>query len=84
MSRLSAVVLAALSLALASPWSLADEKRDHVCFRTLDADQDGRVTFQEFEEYYGSDPSPFKAADADQDGTLTHEEYHGLLGHGAN
>ena len=62
----------------------ADEKKDHICFRALDADQDDRVTLEEFEKHYGSEEAKFKAADADQDGKLTHDEYHDLLGHGAS
>ena len=61
----------------------ADETRDHICFRVLDADKDGFVTVQEFEKYYGKDRKKFDAADGNKDGKLTHAEYHHLLGHGA-
>lgn len=62
---------------------VADETKDHICFRALDTDKDGRVTFEEFAKHYGADEARFKAADTDQDGRLTHDEYHDLLGHGA-
>ncbi len=76
------VLIALVSMVLAFPGWAAEDK-DHICFRALDADQDGLVTFAEFEKYYGSDEASFKAADADQDGKLTHDEYHDLLGHGS-
>ena len=84
MKKCFAMVLVVVCLALPASMGLADEKRDHICFRTLDTDKDGLVTLQEFEEFYGNDPAAFKAADADQDGALTHDEYQALLGHGAN
>ncbi len=62
----------------------ADEKKDHVCFRSLDADKDGMVTFQEFADVYGDDKEKFNQADADQDGKLTHDEYHDILGDGSS
>ncbi len=77
------ILIAAILMMLACPgW--ADEKKDHICFRALDADQDGLVTLAEFEKYYENDAAQFKAADVDQDGKLTHDEYHDLLGHGAS
>ncbi|MDD9304662.1 MAG: EF-hand domain-containing protein [Desulfobacter sp.] len=48
---------------------------DHLCFMQVDMDQDGRVTFQEFEKAYGNDPEKFQAMDQDHDGQLTHDEY---------
>ncbi len=74
-------ILACLLTVLAMPIG-ADETKDHICFRALDTDKDGLVTFEEFAQHYGADEARFKTADADQDGRLTHEEYHGLLGHG--
>jgi hypothetical protein len=76
------LLIAALSAGLAVSGG-ADETRDHVCFRALDTDKDGRVTFEEFARHYGADEARFKAADTDRDGRLTHDEYHALLGHGA-
>lgn len=84
MTRRFMMILLAFSLGVSAPCALADGGKDHICFRTLDADRDGRVTFREFAAHYGNDTAGFQAADADRDGTLTHEEYHGFLGHGAN
>jgi hypothetical protein len=64
-------------------FSLADEKEDHVCFRVLDSNNDGVVTYQEFEKVYGDKKDKYDAADLDEDGKLTHDEYHDLLGHGS-
>ena len=65
-------------------FAMADENKDHVCFRALDANQDGQVTLQEFEQVYKDAADRFKAADADKDGKLTHDEYHDSLGHGSS
>ena len=76
-------LIAFFSMVLAVPiW--ANEQKDHICFRALDADQDGLVTLAEFAKYYQNDEAKFKAADVDQDGKLTHDEYHDLLGHGSS
>ena len=64
--------------------ALADENKDHICFRALDVNQDGQVTLQEFERVYKDGADRFKEADADKDGKLTHDEYHDSLGHGAS
>jgi hypothetical protein len=61
----------------------AGEGADHICFRRIDTNKDGIVTFKEFAVHYGKDEEKFKAADANGDGQLTHDEYHGHLGHGA-
>ncbi len=83
MNKACTAFLAALLVTVAASPDWADEKKDHICFRALDADQDGLVTFEEFAEHYGADEARFEAADADQDGRLTHDEYHDLLGHGS-
>jgi hypothetical protein len=62
----------------------ADEKKDHVCFRVLDSNKDGVVTYQEFEAVYGDEKDKYDAADLNKDGKLTHDEYHDLLGHGSS
>lgn len=84
MKRRCAILLVASLLMVPAIPGGADEKKDHVCFRALDADQDGMVTFEEFEKHYGVDEAQFKAADTDQNGKLTHDEYHRLLGHGSS
>ena len=63
---------------------LADENKDHVCFRVLDSDKDGTVTFHEFEHFYENDKERFNKADVNKDGKLTHDEYHNILGHGSS
>ncbi len=83
MSKRGAIIVMAIFFTLFAMAAWADEAKDHVCFRSLDADKNGLVTFEEFAEHYGADEARFKAADADQDGRLTHDEYHHLLGHGA-
>ena len=62
---------------------MADEKKDHVCFRALDSNEDGVVTFEEFGNFYDNDRDTFLAADKDKDGHLTHDEYHVILGQGS-
>ena len=62
---------------------LATEKKDHICFSIVDSNEDGEVTFQEFQKYFGNDNERFKGADLDKNGKLSHDEYHELLGHGS-
>jgi hypothetical protein len=59
------------------------ESKDHICFRAIDTDQDGKVTFEEFKVVLGDDKEKFKTVDLNQDGTLSHDEYHQYLGHGS-
>jgi hypothetical protein len=47
-----------------------------VCFRSLDADADGRVTWQEFQALPGAERAVFDRADADAGGVLDHDEWH--------
>ena len=83
MQKTMALLLIIISLALSVNLCLADEKKDHVCFRVLDSNKDGLVTFQEFEKFYKNKKEKFHDADKDEDGKLTHEEYHDILGHGS-
>jgi Ca2+-binding EF-hand superfamily protein len=83
MRILTVLLLAIFVLFIGSP-VLANENKDHVCFRALDANQDGQVTLQEFEAVYKDAADRFTAADADKDGKLTHDEYHDSLGHGSS
>jgi hypothetical protein len=71
-----------LTTSVAINW--ADEKKDHVCFRVLDSNKDGVVTYQEFEKIYGDEKEKYDAADHNKDGKLTHDEYHDMLGHGSS
>ena len=82
MNKICAIALLAFLLTVSPIPVGAEETKDHVCFRILDNDKDGMVTFEEFEKHYADDEARFRAADADQDGQLTHDEYHDLLGHG--
>ena len=84
MKKTAIVLLITIFLILSVALCLADENKDHVCFRVLDSNKDGNVTFQEFEKYYGNDQEKFNKADMDEDGKLTHDEYHHLLGHGSS
>jgi EF hand len=63
--------------------SIANEEKEHICFRIIDSDKDGIVTFQEFEKYFGNDLEKFNAIDLDKNGTLSHDEYHKSIGHGS-
>lgn len=83
MKRTGTILILASCLILSSIPCGAEAKNDHLCFRALDADKDGRVSFEEFAAHYGNDAARFKAVDADQDGQLTHDEYHDFLGHGS-
>jgi Ca2+-binding EF-hand superfamily protein len=84
MKRTAIIVLIALFTTASVTLCRADEAKDHICFRTLDTDKDGMVTFQEFEKSYENEKEKFDQADEDKDGKLTHEEYHDLLGHGSS
>jgi hypothetical protein len=83
MKKTSAILLITIFLTSSVALCLANEKKDHVCFRVLDSNKDDMVTFQEFEKFYGNDKEKFNDADMDEDGKLTHDEYHNILGHGS-
>ena len=80
----SAILLIVIFLTSSVALCLADENKDHVCFRVLDSNKDGMVTFQEFEQFYKNGKEKFNEADVDKDGKLTHDEYHNILGHGSS
>lgn len=80
------VVLFVISMAVLGTvdlWAAPEEGR-HICFRVVDADNDGAVTFEEFVRVYGDDKKTFDAVDMDKDGKLVHDEYHAFLGDGAS
>ena len=81
--KLSAIPLIGIFLISTVFICKANESKDHVCFRALDSNKDGMVTFQEFKRAYGDDKEKFNMADENKDGKLTHDEYHDLLGHGS-
>lgn len=72
-----------LSLFVTDSICLGGEDNDHVCFRSIDSDQDGKVTFDEFKIVLGDDEEKFGAIDGNEDGTLSHDEYHQHLGPGS-
>lgn len=83
MKKTFAVLLLACFLTIPAAVIWADEEKDHVCFRVLDANDDDVVTFEEFEKVYKDGQKSFDRADEDKDGKLTHDEYHTILGHGS-
>lgn len=83
MKKITVIFLMIILSIAAANLCLAEEKKNHTCFRVVDADKDGKITFEEFEKFFGNDNERFKAADLDKNGILTHDEYHKLLGHGS-
>ena len=69
-------------ISFSGPLAAADEQKGHVCFRKIDANRDGKVTFEEFKAVFGDNREKFNQIDQDQDGKLSHDEYHKSLGHG--
>ena len=82
-NQASALILVGLCV-LASPVSgFSEEPAPHVCFRTIDGNQDGRVDFREFTKVFSDAvQQDFDEIDSNRDGVLSHEEYHDSLGHG--
>ena len=79
------ICLVAAAVFSVGPWALAvEEEKGHICFKTIDADENGEVTFEEFVKHLGDDRDKFNSVDQNEDGKLTHEEYHDSLGHGAS
>ncbi len=84
MKKSAIILLIVIFLTSSVTFCLADENKDHVCFRVLDSNKDGIVTFHEFEQFYENGNEKFNEADVDKDGKLTHDEYHNILGHGSS
>ena len=82
--KTSVILLIVIFLTSSVALCLGDENKDHVCFRVLDSNKDGMVTFLEFEQVYENGKEKFKEADVEKDGKLTHDEYHNILGHGSS
>ena len=83
MNKFLLLYLVVMTIFISSAYCLAKEEKDHICFRVVDKDKDGKVTFQEFMKVFGEDKKKFEAIDLNDDGNLTHDEYHQSLGHGA-
>ena len=76
------IILCLALLVLLSPLSQCfadDSAEDHICFKHIDSDHDGWVTFHEFEKFYGENSEKFQKMDQDNDGKLTHDEYEEYL-----
>ena len=78
------IYIAVITVFISSSFCLADEEKKHICFKSIDANKDGRVTFEEFKKIFGKDQQKFDATDLNSDGKLSHDEYHKSLGHGAS
>ena len=83
MNKLIVLILTIIIPIVSVNFCLANEKKDHICFRIVDSNKDGEVTYQEFEKYFGKDNERFEEADLDKNGKLSHDEYHELFGHGS-
>ncbi len=76
--------LVVITIFISNALCFGNEEKSHICFRAVDADKNGKVTFQEFKEFYGDDKVKFEEIDLNDDGKLSHDEYHQFLGHGAS
>ena len=83
MNKLLLLCLVVGIISISNNFCFAEEKKDHICFRAVDKDKDGKVTFQEFIKIFGENKKRFETIDLNDDGNLTHDEYHQYLGHGA-
>jgi EF hand len=83
MKKITVFLLIILISMTSANFCLANEKKNHTCFRIVDSNKDGEITFQEFEKFFGNDTERFKKADLNKNGRLSHDEYHELLGHGS-
>ena len=77
------ICIVAVTILISNSFCLGDEEKNHICFKSIDADKDGKVYFQEFKKYFGDDEIKFEEIDLNGDGYLSHDEYHQSLGHGA-
>ena len=83
MKTFFSICFAIIAIFFTSAFCLAGAEKNHICFKIIDADKDGKVTFQEFKQYFDNDKEKFAAIDLNGDGNLSHAEYHQSLGHGA-
>ena len=84
MKKSVAVLLVGIFIISLAALCGADEQKDHVCFRIIDSNKDGKVTIEEFEKFFTDDDEKFNNADLNKNGTLSHDEYHTILGHGSS
>ena len=75
--------IVAITILISNAFCLGNEEKNHICFRSIDADKDGKVYYQEFEKFFSDDKAKFEEIDLNDDGYLSHDEYHQSLGHGA-
>lgn len=73
-----------ITISISSAFCLANEEKKHICFKFVDENKDGKVTFQEYKKFFDYDKGRFDAIDLNGDGILSHDEYHRSLGHGAS
>lgn len=83
MKRYVVMCLVVFIVAAANTLCFGDGNRNHVCFKAIDADEDGAVTFLEFKQFFGDSQSKYDQIDLDGNGKLSHEEYHKSLGRGS-
>jgi len=83
MKKLTVFFLMIIISITSANFCLAKDKKNHTCFRIVDSNKDGEITFQEFEKFFGNDTERFKKADLNKNGKLSHDEYHRFLGHGS-
>lgn len=76
--------LTVFAIFLSSGLCFGNENESHPCFKMIDKNKDGAVTFQEFKEVFGDDKVKYNEIDLNKDGKLSHDEYHQSLGHGAS
>ena len=79
MKKLTVFFLMIIVSITSANFCLANEKKNHPCFRIVDSNKDGEDTFQEFAKFFGNDNERLKEADLDKNGKLSHDEYHKLL-----
>ncbi len=52
-----------------------DHGENHICFKRVDQDRDGKVTPEEFSKFFPNDDTTFIKIDLDKDGSISHDEY---------
>jgi Ca2+-binding EF-hand superfamily protein len=57
--------------------ALPDPKPYNAAFENMDANKDGRVSWEEFKAYFPqAEPRVFSAIDLNKDGAIDHDEWH--------